>query len=131
MGEGKKKEVRARTKKVLKVSPWWGWPWVRGSFAGRARRPLCPRSVSRARRFSFSVAGPARRFSSIWRSSGASEAALNTIIKCRSLAMRQSLGSLYVVLATNLSSTVFAACSEFQTQRSPKRESSKRVSYAI
>ncbi len=82
--------------------------------------------------------GPARRFSSIWHSSGASEAALNTrnieasqYEKYRSLAMRESLGSLYVVLATNLSATVFAASSEFQTQRSPKRESSKRVSYAI
>ncbi len=35
--------------------------------------------------------------SPIWRSSGASEAALNTINKCRSLAMRQSSGSCYVV----------------------------------
>jgi hypothetical protein len=65
--------------------------------------------------------------SKLWSSSGASEAALNTINNCRS----DNREAPYLVLATNLSSTVFAASSEFQTQRSPKRESSKRVSYAI
>jgi hypothetical protein len=45
----------------------------------------------------------------------ASEAALNTINNCRS----DNREAPYLVLATNLSSTVFAASSEFQTQRSP------------